>query len=121
MHLVAAIALRRELLNLAVSDDERGAARTNFGVALGRLGERESDTRRLEEAVQVFRAALEERPRERVPLDWATTQSNLGAALMTLGARESGTVRLEPAVAAYREALEERTRERVPLDWATTQ
>ena len=61
VHLVAAIALRRELLNLAVSDDERGAAHTNLGVALGRLGERESDTRRLEEAVQVFRAALEER------------------------------------------------------------
>ena len=46
------------------------------------------------------------RTRERVPLDWATTQNNLGNALATLGERESGTARLEEAVAAYREALE---------------
>src|SRR5208282_4404810 len=65
--------------------------------------------------------ALEERTRERVPLDWAATQMNLGNALQTLGERESGTARLEEAVAAYRAALEERTRERVPLDWAATQ
>ncbi len=79
------------------------------------LGERESGTARLEEAVAAYRAALEERTRERVPLDWATTQNNLGNALSTLGERESGTARLEEAVAAYRAALEERTRERVPL------
>jgi tetratricopeptide (TPR) repeat protein len=121
VHLVAAIAMRRELLNLAVSDDERGAARTNLGVALGRLGERESDTRRLEEAVQVFRTALQERPRERVPLDWAGIQNNLGNALQALGKRESGTGSLEEAVEAYRTALQEWTRERVPLQWAMTQ
>ena len=74
VHLFAAIALRQELLRLAVSDDERGAAHTNLGVALGRLGERESGTARLEEAVQAFRAALEELTRERVPLNWAITQ-----------------------------------------------
>ena len=73
------------------------------------------------EAVTAYRAALEERTRERVPLDWATTQNNLGNALARLGERESGTARLEEAVKAYRAALEERTRERVPLDWATTQ
>ena len=85
------------------------------------LGERESGTARLEEAVAAYRAALEERTRERVPLDWATTQNNLGNALRALGERESGTARLEEAVAAYRAALEEQTRERVPLDWAATQ
>ena len=47
------------------------------------------------------------RTRERVPLDWATTQNNLGTALQTLGERESGTARLEEAVAAYRAALKE--------------
>ena len=65
-------------------------------------------------------AALEERKRERVPLDWAQTQNNLGLALWRLGERESGTARLEEAVKAYRAALEERKRERVPLQWATT-
>jgi tetratricopeptide (TPR) repeat protein len=121
VHLVAEIALRRELLARASSDDERGAARNNLGNALWRLGERESGTARLEEAVVAYRAALEERTRERVPLDWATTQTNLGTALRALGRRESGTARLEEAVKAYRAALEERTRERVPLDWAMTQ
>ncbi|HZZ26223.1 MAG TPA: tetratricopeptide repeat protein [Roseiarcus sp.] len=121
VHLVATIALRRELLVLAKSDDARGAARNNLGIVLGTLGERESGTARLEEAVVAFRAALEERTRERVPLEWAATQSNLGVALQTLGAREGGTARLEQSVAAYHAALQEQTRDRVPLDWATTQ
>ena len=42
--------------------------------ALQALGHRESETERLEEAVSAYRAALEERTRERVPLDWAATQ-----------------------------------------------
>ena len=53
-----------------------------------------------------YREALEERTRERAPLDWATTQSNLGDALRTLGERESGTARLEEAVGVDRAALE---------------
>ena len=55
----------------------------NLGNALGSLGERESGTARLEEAVAAFRAALTEWTRERVPLDWARTQNNLGSALWT--------------------------------------
>ena len=68
-----------------------------------------------------YRAALKERTRERVPLQWALTQNDLGNALLALGERETGTARLEEAVTAYRAALEERARERVPLDWALTQ
>jgi exonuclease VII small subunit len=79
---------------------------------LTRLGERESGTARLEEAVAPFRDALQEYTRERAPLQWAATQNDLGAALQTLGERESGTARLEEAVAAYREALQENTRAR---------
>jgi tetratricopeptide (TPR) repeat protein len=67
------------------------------------------------------RAALEERTRDRAPLQWAATQNNLGTVLQTLGERENGTGKLTEAVAAYRGALEERTRERIPLDWAATQ
>ena len=40
----------------------------NLGTALWTLGARESGTARLEEAVAAYRAALEERTRERVPL-----------------------------------------------------
>jgi tetratricopeptide (TPR) repeat protein len=93
----------------------------NLGNALSRLGERESGTARLEEAVAAYRDALQEWTRERVPLQWAGTQNNLGNALSSLGERESGMARLAEAVAAFRDALQERTRERVPLDWAMTQ
>ena len=52
------------------------AMQNNLGTALERLGERESGTARLEQAVAAFRAALQERTRARVPLDWAQTQMN---------------------------------------------
>jgi len=121
VHLIAAIAVRQASLRLATGSDAVGYDQNNLGNALLRLGERERGAARLEEAVSAYRAALEERTRERVPLDWATTQNNLGLALLRLGERESSTARLEEAVTAYREALQERTRERVPLDWAMTQ
>ena len=89
----------------------------NLGNALRALGERESGTAKLEEAVAAFREALKERTRERVPLEWATTQNGLGLALCDLGERESGTAKLEEAITSFGEALKERTRERVPLDW----
>jgi len=90
----------------------------DLGNALEALGERESGTARLNEAVTALREALQEATRDRVPLDWAGTQMNLGNALATLGERESGTGKLEEAVAAYREGLLEFTRDHVPLEWA---
>ena len=89
--------------------------------ALYRQGEEFGDNAALVDAIARYRALLDRRPRERVPLDWAMTQNNLGNALRTLGERESGTARLDEAITAYREALKEWTRERVPLDWAMTQ
>jgi tetratricopeptide (TPR) repeat protein len=85
------------------------------------LGERESGTARLKDAVAAFLSALEENTRDRVPLEWAGTQNNLGFTLWRLGERETGTSRLEAAVVAYHAALEEHTRERVPMEWARTQ
>jgi hypothetical protein len=70
--------------------------------ALYKHGERRGDNGSLRRAVAIYRAALRERTRERVPLDWAMTQNNLGNALRTLGEREAGTARLEEAVAAAR-------------------
>ena len=93
----------------------------NLGAVLQSLGERESDTARLEEAAEAFRAALQEYTRERVPLDWAMTQNNLGNTLWRLGERESGTRAWRRRSSFPRAALQERTRERVPLDWAMTQ
>ena len=71
-------------------DAEDPVALFGLGNALSTLGERESDTARLEQAVEAYRAALQEGTRERVPLDWAMTQNNLGDALRVLGEREIG-------------------------------
>ncbi len=86
--LEVAIELARFELKAARDADEKGSAGNDLGNALWTLGERESGTARLEEAVAAYRAALEERTRERVPLDWAMTQNNLGAALQD--ARRAG-------------------------------
>ena len=119
--LLVSIEIATLALEAAQTLDQRGAILNDLGNSLQTLGERESGTARLEEAVTAYRHALEERTRDRVPLDWAVTQNNIGSALSILGQRESGTARLEEAVAAYRHALEEWTRDRVPLDWAMTQ
>ncbi len=116
-----AIALARHCLARAAGPSEAGAAGNDLGIALQTLGERETGTKRLEEAVTAFRAALEEKTRDRAPLDWAATQNNLGIVLRHLGSRETGTTRLEEAVTAYRAALKEWTHDRVPLNWAKTQ
>ena len=101
--------------------DEKRALLRQQADALQRQGDERGDNPALRQAIRVYRRGLELVPRERAPLEWATTQNSLGIALQTLGTRESGTARLEEAVAAYRGALEEWTRERVPLGWATTQ
>ncbi|MEM7188229.1 MAG: tetratricopeptide repeat protein [Pseudomonadota bacterium] len=121
LDLEVSIAISRRTLWHATTSHDRGTVQNDLAVSLSTLGERESGTARLEEAVDAYRAALEERTRDRVPLDWAMIQNNLGIALWTLGQRESGTARLEAAVAAFRATLEEQTRDRVPLDWAVTQ
>jgi tetratricopeptide (TPR) repeat protein len=101
--------------------DTRARVQFLLANALRIYGEQAGTRQPLEEAVATFQEALKERTRDRVPLDWAQTQTALGDALWRLGEREAGTARLEAAVAAYQEALKERTRERVPLDWAATQ
>ncbi|WP_146343750.1 helix-turn-helix domain-containing protein [Falsiphaeobacter marinintestinus] len=119
--LEVAIALAEIACDRASDADEKGNALNDLGLALWTLGQRQSGTDQLEQAVTAYRAALEAWTRDRVPLDWAMTQNNLGNALWTLGQRESGTERLEQAVIAYHAALEEWTRDRVPTDWAMTQ
>ena len=121
LDLEIAMALARLIHGRASSADQRGTALNEFAVSLTTLGDRESDTALLEEAIAACRDVLEQTSREHAPLDWAMAQMNLGTALAMLGERESGPARLEEAVAAYRAALEERTRDRVPLDWAMTQ
>lgn len=101
----------------------------NLGNTLSILGKIEANPvkalGRLNEAIEAYADALLELTRERVPLQWATTQNNLGLVLWNLGEREADSVKalgsLDEAVEAYRNALLERTHERMPFDWAGTQ
>jgi tetratricopeptide (TPR) repeat protein len=77
----------------------------NLGNVLATLGERESGTDRLEQAVAAYRAALTEYTRERVPLQWATTQNNLGGALMVLAERTDDERMARTALAQIELAL----------------
>src|SRR5262249_29594209 len=89
--------------------------------ALYQQGDEYGDNGALLSAIERYKRLVELTPRERVPLEWATSRANLGIALSVLGEREPETSKLEEAVAAFREALKELTPERVPLEWATTQ
>jgi tetratricopeptide (TPR) repeat protein len=82
----------------------------NLGNVLFTLGERESGTARLEQAVAAYRAALEERTRDRVPLDWAGTTYILGYTEALIGGRVAdrgrvleGIARIESAIPVLKE------------------
>ena len=85
----------------------------NLGNALQRLGERESGTARLEEAVAAYGAALLEWTRDKVPLDLGQDAEQSRCTLSTLGKREAetdkakGCTTLKTARDHYAAALEE--------------
>lgn len=54
-----------------------------------------------------FRAALEERTRERMPLDWAGTTQNLGLVYEALFDKTGEQARLEKAITLAREVWDE--------------
>ena len=74
----------------------------------------------IENAINCYKKALQERRQEVVPLDWAMTQDNLANAYSV---RIAGDRRenLENAIACYQLVLQERRQDNVPLDWAGTQ
>ena len=75
----------------------------------------------LDKGIATYSAALEERTRNRVPLQWAQTQGNLGGALLERGKRDNNTEDLNNAVDVFKAVLKEHTRDRLPLDWAKAQ
>jgi hypothetical protein len=56
--------------------------------------------------VKAYQEALKGRTRERVPLEWAMTQSNLGHVFESLGKQEEGTEKLKGTVTIYKAVLE---------------
>jgi hypothetical protein len=81
-------------------------AQMNLGNALQAPGQRESGATRLEEAVAAYRAALEERTRDRVPLQWATITGNQGVAMMVIAGRNSDAALAEAAMRQIETAYE---------------
>ena len=77
-----------------------------MGTVLEILGERQGGTARLEEAVAVFREALKENTRERVPLDWAEGFGNEGVALILLAERRGDAAMAETALSQINTAFE---------------
>jgi hypothetical protein len=78
----------------------------NLGTALWTLGERESGTAKLEEAVAAYRESLKEKTRERVPLDWARSLGSEGVALVLLAERRGDAAMAETALAQITTAFE---------------
>ena len=78
----------------------------NLGIALFRLGERESGTGKLEEAIAAYREALKEHTRERYPLDWAGTLGNEALALMLLAERRQDAAMAAAALSQINKAVE---------------
>ena len=82
------------------------ATEFKLGGALLALGERESGTARLEEALGPYRALIEESPRERVPLKWATATASLAVVRSALFDRTGDVAHLDAALIDVRGALE---------------
>lgn len=104
---VDAIEVYRGALNFApleVAPGDWAATQFYLGDALRCLGERETGTGRLEEAVVAYRAAFSEHTS--VSVVAGQIHNGLGNALFRLGQRKEGIEFLEEAVAVYRDALD---------------
>ena len=106
LSLEVAIAMAGRMSASARDADESGDAGNLLGTALSTLGARESGTARLEAAVAAYRAALAERTRERVPLNWATSFGNEGVALKELADQRGDRGMAETALRQITTAFE---------------
>ncbi len=120
VYLTAAAKAFRAALSAAPDLDPRKAdsARRGLASALHGLADINGDDGALEQAVDVYRQAVNDRARAVAPLEWARSQHDLGLALTALASRSGDPKRYDEAVAAFRAALTERTREAAPEDWA---
>jgi hypothetical protein len=74
-------------------DETTGYLERQAAAALHRQGDERGDNAALKQSIDTWRLVLQQRPRDRVPLDWAMTQNNLGNALSRLEEREGAAGR----------------------------
>lgn len=97
---------------------DRGRALHNLGYALIELAEIENNHVRLAQAERAFLAAAADRPRDRVPLQWASSRHGFADAMFRRGVREENDAHLAAAASSYQEALGVWTPAHSPDDWA---
>ncbi len=73
--------------------------------------------RSLQEAVDIYRRVLDNRPRNSSPELWAQTQNKLGNAILRLGVGTNSIPLITGAVSAFEAALEVQTPAADPKDW----
>jgi tetratricopeptide (TPR) repeat protein len=90
-----------------------------LGKALQALGEKESGSGRLHEAVFAYQAAMQDRVLG--PLSFAAANNDLGDALVMIAEGENSAASLKEAASAYRVALDAQPADAAALDRARTQ
>ena len=118
-HLEEAVGLLRSSLALLQrGDSDWVIVESNLGWVLSILGNDETSSGRLQEAVTEYRTALGAISRDGAPALWASIQDGLGGALWDLGEHDNQKSYFEQAIEAHRLALEFYTRENTPDSWA---
>jgi tetratricopeptide (TPR) repeat protein len=92
----------------------------HLAAALLQLGWMEVGAKSFEEAVTVYRAALDRSSPQR-PLEWGGLQAGLGDALLGIGDRQDAPDRLREAAVAFRAAIHACPRRMAVLQWASAQ
>ncbi|WP_176247587.1 caspase family protein [Mesorhizobium australicum] len=98
-----------------------GDLRGNMAIVMTQLGERTMDPRWLDQAAEIYRAILKDRPRKKFPLDWAITNLDLGVLLNILGQRTGERSQLDEALNALEGASQIITKKQMPEEWAGIQ
>lgn len=99
----------------------RLAAYNNLGSSLSALGERDTGTAHLKEAVATFHLAISECDRSIDGFMWGLLQKCLGIAFIKLAERDPSTNYCDYAVEAFDAALQELTRDQHPVLWGSLQ
>lgn len=88
--------------------------------ALLTLASRSGDKAQLDQAVSVYKAAVDAAPKAKDPARWASAMNGLGLALTDLAERDADGKRYHEAIDAFGKALEETPRQDHPVEWAET-
>jgi tetratricopeptide (TPR) repeat protein len=104
------------ILRRDISPDDWASTKFMLGAYLEQAGALEGDTASMQEAIDSFRAALQEGIGDRFEYQIA-----LGLSIAVLGWQKGDTVSLEQAIAINRAVLEGVSRDKAPSHWARAQ